>query len=251
MPTAADEGFTIRVVVTAANMDQTIQQASAPTGVVQNDVPINQTQPTITGPAQRGQTLTGRTSGTWGGSGDVISPQWQRSLDNGQTWTNISGATSLTYALGVGDENSELRLNVSATNPDGSAVSNSAPTAVVPFAPPVATTPPAITGTAQRGQVLQAGQGTWSGVANTYAYRWQSSSNGTAWTDIAGANTNSYTVQTTDEALAAARRRHRHERGRPRGRGRRQHRRRPRPSAPRRWRARPPRSPAAPSAGRR
>ena len=71
------------------------------------------------------------------------------------------------------DVGAVVRLRVTVTNPDGSATATSTPTATVTSAPPVNTARPAITGTVQRGAILTAGQGTWTGNGNTYAYQWQ------------------------------------------------------------------------------
>ena len=59
---------------------------------------------------------------------------------------------------------------------------------------PVATTAPAVTGTAQVGQVLTSTQAVWEGVPTpTISRKWQKSTNGTTWTDIAGATGATYT----------------------------------------------------------
>ena len=71
---------TLTVNVTAVNDD--------PTGEV-----------TITGTAKVGQTLTAHDTLSDADGLGTISYQWQSSSDNGSTWSNISGATTNTYAL--------------------------------------------------------------------------------------------------------------------------------------------------------
>jgi hypothetical protein len=196
----ADEGAAVRVVVTATNPDATIVEASQPTTTVLDAVPVNQSAPTLIGNALRSSTLSA-TTGTWGGAGNTYAYQWQASSD-GNTWTNISGATGPNHAIGVGDEGSELRVLVTATNPDGSATAASTATTMIQAAPPVNTAAPTIAGTAQRSFTLSSSPGTWTGIGNTYAYQWQRSSDGSTWTNIPGATGTGYTLTTADEGDA-------------------------------------------------
>src|SRR5262249_28224046 len=84
---------------------------------------------TISGTAQEGQTLTASAVST---DGDVtIGYQWQSSSD-GQTWTNIPGATGSTYTARESDERLLLRISATATDSEGnSTFATSAPTAAV------------------------------------------------------------------------------------------------------------------------
>ena len=178
----SDEGYVVRVVVTAQNIDGTIQEASAPTSLITSAAPVNTKTPSVSGTAQRLSTLWGD-GGTWSGIGNSYTYQWQHSSDGGNSWSDITGATGLYYMLDVADEGTQLRLQVTASNADGVAVTASQPTAVIPTSPPLNTLAPTVSGTAQRIQVLTATQGTWTGVANTYAYQWQHSSDGSNWTE--------------------------------------------------------------------
>ncbi len=193
-----DENDTVRVLVTATDPDGTITQPSAATASVTDAIPVNTAVPQITGTVQRGFTIAGAV-GTWAGIGNTYGYQWQRSAD-GVSWTNISAATASTYVVDKLDEGDRLRVMVTVTNPDGTASTPSAATIVVPTTPPVATTAPSFTGTAQRGNVLTAMQGTWSAVGNAYSYQWQRSPDGTTWTNITGATGLNYTAQVADEA---------------------------------------------------
>jgi hypothetical protein len=104
--------------VTASNPDapRGVAAASTPTQTVPTAPPVLTTPPTVTGAAQRDQTLTAG-QGTWTGIGNTYTEQWQHSPD-GSTWTNISGATAATYTPGVADEGYEIRLHITASNPD-------------------------------------------------------------------------------------------------------------------------------------
>ena len=88
-------------------------------------IPANTAVPTISGTVSIGQVLTS-TTGTWTG---VPTPtytyQWQRGT------TNISGATSSTYTIQLGDGGYTLRCVVTATNVVGSVSANSANTSTV------------------------------------------------------------------------------------------------------------------------
>ena len=126
----ADVGDTVRLLVTAANPDGTAGAASPATATVAGSPPVNTAVPVISGVAQRASTLTA-SSGSWNGVGNVLSYQWQRSADGGTTWTNISGAITSAYTPAVADEGDNVRLVVTATNPDGSVAAPSAATAAV------------------------------------------------------------------------------------------------------------------------
>ena len=174
--TTADEGDIVRIVVTGTNADGTSSAASPASATVAATPPVNTVLQVITGTAQRGQTLLS-SAGTWLGIGNSYAYQWQHSSDGGVTWTNVGGATTGTYPLGTTDENTQLRVVITATNADGSSSATSAPTATVPSAAPVNTVAPTVTGTARRGFILTATSGTWNGIGNTLAYQWQRSTN--------------------------------------------------------------------------
>lgn len=87
--------------------------------------PVNTAVPTISGTVSIGQVLTS-TTGTWTGvPTPTFAYQWQRGT------TNISGATSSTYTIQLGDGGYTLRCVVTATNSAGSASANSANTSTV------------------------------------------------------------------------------------------------------------------------
>ena len=194
----ADEGATIRVVVTAANVDGSAQEVSNASGVVTHSAPVDSAAPSISGTAGRGDTLTGG-DGTWGGSGTTLTGQWQRSSNNGSSWTDIPGATALTYKPTVADEGDRVRYQVTGTNADGHVTASSPASAAVDATPPANTAAPKLTGTARRSSTLTVNAGTWRGVGNTYTYRWERSSDGGAnWTTISGATGSTRTVATAD-----------------------------------------------------
>jgi sugar lactone lactonase YvrE len=101
----------------------------------------------------------------------------------------------------VGDVGHMLRVQETASNVGGpSSPASSAPTAVVTAAPqpPVNTSAPTISGTAQQGQTLTASPGTWTGSPSSFSYAWQRC-------DSAGANCSAITGATaTTYVLAEA-----------------------------------------------
>lgn len=110
--------------------------------------------------------------------------------------------TGASYTPGAADLGSTLRLEVTATNMNGTTVALSEPRLILPL-PPVSTSAPTITifnGGWYAGAVLNSSQGGWTG-ASTFAYRWQRcDAMGMACADAGGmgATTNRYTVDAAD-----------------------------------------------------
>jgi hypothetical protein len=129
--TSADVDNTVRVVVTATNIDGTSTAASAPSSVVAGvSAPATTSPPTISGTPQLGQTLTANT-GTWKGQAITFTYQWLRCDVNGASCLGIAGATGKTYTLVQPDVGHTIRLIVTAKNANGSTSATTVPTAVV------------------------------------------------------------------------------------------------------------------------
>jgi hypothetical protein len=191
--TDADVGDTIRVQVTAFDSHGAGPPASSAATAVMS-TPINTSPPTITGTAQRLDTLTA-SAGQWSGGSISYGYQWQR-YANG-VWSNITDATGQTYTPAAADEGDAIRVQVTATNAAGSNPADSAATGQVISNPPTAPTAPTISGTAAVGQTLAA-TSTFIPSDVTVAYQWQRSSDGSNWTDIAGQTTGQYTPTGAD-----------------------------------------------------
>ena len=136
--TGADEGSTIRVVVTASGPGGVVARATDATATVEPasadpvpDPPVNEVAPTITGTARAGNTLQVE-RGHWTGTDPIsYTYQWQRCDGDGTNCGNVDGATSLEYALTDADVGHTLRIVARGTNAAGTSSVISTPTAVV------------------------------------------------------------------------------------------------------------------------
>jgi hypothetical protein len=217
VPTADDTGRRIQVAVTGTNSAgssgtaSTAVAESAPTAVISGP-PVNRALPAITGTFQERSTLSAD-PGAWTASpSPTFTYQWQRCNAAGSSCSPISGATETTYTLTSADNSGTIRVQVTAANgisPDG--IATSAETAQIAPEPQTAPTnaggadAPAITGTAQVGEVLTAAVGTWSAnpaVANPagYSRQWQRcDADGGNCLPIAGATAATYTPTGDDD----------------------------------------------------
>ena len=193
--TAADEGTTVRVLLTVTNSDAVASLPSQATQPVAPAPPVSTAAPTVIGVAQRTVTLTA-TSGSWIGAGNTYAFQWQR--DTGSGFQSVAGATSATYTLGVGDELAQLRAVVTATNADGVVSQASQPTQPVVPAPPIDSAAPTITGLPRLSATLTIYPGTWSPAGSSLTYDWQRGDATNGYQDIAGATGPTYTLQAAD-----------------------------------------------------
>jgi hypothetical protein len=209
-----DEGFTLRVSVTATNAEGSASAESAQTAVVTPvTAPVNTAEPVASGSPVEGATLT-TTTGAWTGTGITYAYQWVRceadgGLPDGSNCPTIAGATSSGYTLTSDEIGKRLRVQVTASNSAGSTTATSNPTATVTQStttgPPRNTVEPSITGTPTQGLTLFASIGTWSGATPiTSAYQWVRCgadgglSDGSNCTSISGATSSSYLLTSND-----------------------------------------------------
>ncbi len=140
--------------------------------------PANTSLPTISGTAREDQTLTA-SNGSWGGATPIsYAYQWQRCNSSGSSCGSIGKATSQNYVVSHTDVNNTIRVEVTATNVDGTSQALSAASAAIaPLAGsvPANTKQPDPSGTAQEGQTVKVDSGSWSGLKPiTFTYQWQS-----------------------------------------------------------------------------
>lgn len=186
-------------VAVAAIVGTTAQARSAAT-------PASTSPPTISGEAVAGETLTA-TSGSWSGTAPItFAYAWLECDTAGASCAPIGDATGQTYVVANAVIGSTLRVEVTATNAEGSAAAISAQTAVVtaPSAP-VNTAEPVISGSTVEAATLTTTTGTWSGTAPiSFAYQWLRCGadgglpDGSNCATIDGATTSSYVLSSAD-----------------------------------------------------
>jgi len=141
----ADVGRTLRVRVTATNVDGSRNARSEQTEVVvSNAAPLtNTSRPTITGEARVGQELTAN-EGTWTGSPTSFAFQWQRCNIDAVTCLDVTGATGRTYGVRLADLGFRLRVQVTARDGDRTGTATSQPTSVVSPTTPITNKRPTV-----------------------------------------------------------------------------------------------------------
>lgn len=190
----SDVGFTIEVVETATNTGGVASVSSAPTAQIVAP-PTDISAPSITGTPQQGSQLT-ENHGTWNGNPTSYGYQWLRCVSSG--CAIIPGATAPSYTPTASDVGAQIAVAETASNaggPSAPAASSltgvvSTPAGVIPV--PVNTALPTVSGVAEQGHPLLAGQGTWTGNPSSYGYQWESCA-GSACTPIPGATNQSFT----------------------------------------------------------
>jgi uncharacterized protein YukE len=164
--------------------------------------PANSSAPSISGTTTTGSTVTAN-QGTWTGSAPIsYQYQWQICDEKGNACHDITGATAQTYVIKDADKGNTLRVNVIASNSDGSKTATSPATADITAGGtgPANTQAPSITGSLTAGSTVTADNGNWTGTAPiTYAYQWQTcDANGNGCKDISGETKQTYVVQKGD-----------------------------------------------------
>jgi Ig domain of plant-specific actin-binding protein len=165
--------------------------------------PSNTSLPSISGSARDGSILTA-SHGSWNGAPTGYAYQWLRCDAQAGNCNAISGATSQQYTIATADVGARLKVQVTASNKDGSGVATSRPTDTVKAtgAAPKNTAPPTISGTPQEGSTLTVGPGSWSGTPSpTFSYQWERCvGTGGGCTAISGATNTTYAAASADVA---------------------------------------------------
>lgn len=162
-------------------------------------VSVGMIPPTITTQPSNQSVITGTTgvSISVTATGNSLSYQWQSSTNN-STFSNISGATASSYAYPTSSAGTKYYRCVVTNTVNGytSSLNSSSATIIVSdLTAPAFTTQPVsatydigITATALKASATSNG---------TVTYQWQSSANGTTWSNISGATSTSYTPPTS------------------------------------------------------
>jgi hypothetical protein len=162
-----------------------------------NAAPTSTAVPVITLPYASvpivGATLTA-TTGNWTSVPPVSSYtyQWQRTLNNGDTWASLVGETKSTYKVVASDYAFKLRVLVTAVNANGSRTAASEKSSAVAETYNVQI--PVVRGTLVSGQLLEVTDGTWSSdYPLTFRYQWKRDG-----VSITGQISPSYTLTDSD-----------------------------------------------------
>lgn len=166
----------------------------------QNDAPSG--VPVVTGTLKAGETLTADTSGISDGDGPAtltFGYQWEVSTNGGTNWSDIGGATGSTYTLADADSGKQVRVKLTYTDAGGTAEAIHSSAASVTLTNSAPTGSLSIAGTPVVGGVLTAvstiddadGMG-------PLVYKWETSTDGSTWTQVTGATAPSYTPGATD-----------------------------------------------------
>jgi hypothetical protein len=172
-------------------------------GRAAGNAPLNTATPTLTGPAQEGQTLS-TSNGSWSGSPTSYTYAWSRCDTSGDSCSTIAGASSATYAAAANDVGHTLRVTVTATNAGGATQATSAPSAVVSSAAaPTNRAAPSVSGSLRVGSTLTASEGSWDGAPTGFAFTWsRCDANGDSCATIDGATAATYTLGQADAGAA-------------------------------------------------
>jgi hypothetical protein len=205
--TAGDLGTTVRLRVTATNASGSEEAESEPTSVIVTAAPGLLGNPWLQDAPHPGVLVTAD-PGVWSGSAPLdYAYQWQLCDGPGEEGEgagceDIAGATDAGYAAGESQLGRFLRVGVTATNAHGAETAWSYPEPIEAELVLENTQPPAISGAPIRGRELTAETGEWSTEVDGYRYQWRRcDAQGADCTDIAGAESSSYTLQDGDVGM--------------------------------------------------
>ena len=188
--TSVDVGQLLRIRVTATNTNGTGTVFAAQTTVAM--VGYNTVAPVVRGNFVVGQTLEA-TDGTWSSPYAItLGFQWF------SAGSAITGAVSPTFTLGDAQIGKVITVTVTASTIQGSlSVTSPSRGTVLAVSNTVL---PTISGSLQVGGTLTVSTGTWLN-ATTNTYQWQSSSDSSIWSAIAGATSASRTLSSAEAGL--------------------------------------------------
>ena len=198
--TESDVGHTLRPIVTFTNAyGSDLETGTASSVITAAGPPVNVALPTLTSTdagdysndPQPGAIVVA-TAGQWYGSAPIAyTYQWQ-SCTYEEVCTDITGATQPSYVVSETSPPALLRVEVSATNADGSATVT-VTTGIGGIGPYMnASQVVSISGAPEEGQLLTVDPGRWTAVASGYTYQWRRCTTPTSCTSISGATGQTY-----------------------------------------------------------
>lgn len=198
--TAADVGFTMGVKDTGTNAYGSVTVEGKMDQAVMPNVPVETADPTISGTARDGATLTAG-PGTWTSAATpTYSYVWKRCTAAGLLCVPIPQATLDHYQPTSDDVGSAIRVRVTATNASGSGTGLSAATAAVVSSTPQNVGAPSVLGETSDTQTLSVDTGTWTGTKPlTKTYRWdRCDAGGASCVAVSGATADHYILSAAD-----------------------------------------------------
>lgn len=147
---------------------------------------LSSAQPTVTGTAALGNTLTARAN-QWAPTPVTLSYQWKRD------GVAISGVGATTYKIASADIGKKITVTVSGKKTGYTTQSRTSPATTAVTAKYFAAKAPVVTGTVQAGKTLTAAVGNWVPSPDTYKYVWKRSG-----VVISGATAKSYLLTGSD-----------------------------------------------------
>ena len=132
------------------------------------------------------------------GNGTVSSFTWQSSSD-GSTWTDISGASSSSFTVTSAEEGKYVRVIIVYTDRSSTSETVTASSVTISHVDD-GDAVFAISGSTSAGKVLTTSLSSSDPDGDgTFSYVWQSSIDGTTWSDISGATSSTYTLTEEEE----------------------------------------------------
>ena len=187
-------GQPLRVVVTETNLAGTTTAISAASANVSYGTPGAPTGITFT-PGDLAVTANW-TAPTWLADG-VISDYTVELSSDGTTWTPVTRSASAATNQTITGLTLGTSYQVRVRTETGLSSAWTTSSSYVAIGKPSSTTAPAISGTPLAGQQLSVSNGLWAANGSPvtgYGYQWQSSTDGSTWSDVAGATSSTVTA---------------------------------------------------------
>lgn len=154
---------------------------------------------TVTGTPTQGETLTAILPTDDDGVASTVTYQWQVSNNGGDTWQDIGGARGNVSALTLAQSEAGKAVRVQAFYIDGGNVAEAPVSTSVVVADLPEMGAISVTGALAPGQALSATLSDADGLVNSApTYQWQTSGDGSNWSNIGGATYSAYTLSNGD-----------------------------------------------------
>jgi hypothetical protein len=137
---------------------------------------------------------------SWSPPATSVTYQWQESASGTGAWTSLTNASSTNspYTIQLSDSQQYIRAEIVGTNSSGSTTLDTSPVQAQNFAPAASGSAAITDSDLGLGGVLSISSApSWSG-ASSVADQWQESTDDSNWSNISGANANSYTIALSD-----------------------------------------------------